>query len=221
MAPPHGAVLPPPRPIPRHLSSASIQSTTPPSNDSLQDIITEAIRRLRPVGRTDCARVDGGATIPCSWLPIDLMIIIAMHCGQAGMPVMRLVCTEWRDALDAACMQLRPRMLHVPQLSARYVCHCGAHGVHNLPPHTPLHTGFPEWRSWISVHAPVLPAPTLPCCPRGVHSKRCCLMYVAVGCLVYIVRLQVACIRVACVLLPFYQLSRKTHAPTCLSPTAA
>ncbi len=116
-----------PHVLPRQQSSASTQSTaasiqsTAPPTDSLQEIIADAIRRLKPVGRSDCARVNGGG--PTSWLrlPIDLLLVIAMQCGQPGMPMMRLVCREWRDALDAVCMQLRPRMLHVPQLSARCV----------------------------------------------------------------------------------------------------
>lgn len=105
--------------------------------DNLQDIITEAIRRLRPVGRRDTSTSPRTSS---SWLllPTDLVAVIALHCGQKHnlVPVMRLVCKDWRDALDAACVQLKPRvLLHGDRLAARYrptsgvsyTLQCGTH----------------------------------------------------------------------------------------------
>lgn len=115
-----------PRPVPPpiDLERSTTVSRNTPGADTLQDVIAEAIRRLRPVGRSETSTSPRCAlNTPSSWLqlPTDLVAIIALHCKQkAVLPIMRLVCKDWRDALDAACVHLKPRVLHAKHLAARY-----------------------------------------------------------------------------------------------------
>lgn len=132
-------------------AESSVSNT--PAGDSLQDIIAEAIRRLRPVGRSGTSTSPRSAlNTPSSWLqlPTDLVAIIALHCGQkAVVPTMRLVCKDWRDALDAACVHLKPRVLRGQHLATRYVLVLFVETKH-------IHKfalGFPESKCWTSAYA--------------------------------------------------------------------